>query len=386
MPELNASERFIYLDFNATTPVLASVVAAMNPYWSASYGNPSSSHLQGRQSHDAIEGARAEVAQLVGVAPQWVVFTGGATEANNLALRGAANGIDPARRHLIISAVEHPAVAEPAKALARDGWKISVAPVDSTGRLKLAQFEALLSEDVGMVSIMHANNETGTLQPIKEVSALTKPRGIVLHTDAAQSVGKVPVSLDDLGVNMLVIAGHKFYAPKGVGALVRDPALAFTPIVFGAGHEGGLRPGTENVPLIVGLGEAARLARLSLDGRASHLRAMRDRLYKHLLTDMPGLLLNCNPAHMLPNTLNVSLPACAARPVLASLAELLGASAGSACHSGDEAVSGVLGAMGFDAERAAGAIRFSAGLETTQEDVDRAASLIVDAWMRYRRS
>ncbi len=385
MPELNATEPFIYLDFNATTPVHPDVVAAMTPYWTSVYGNPSSSHRQGVQSHHAIDRARAELAQLLGVEPEWVVFTGGATEANNLALRGAANGIDPARRHLIISSVEHPAVAEPAKALARAGWKVSVAPVDAAGRLKLDEFKALLDDDVGMVSIMHANNETGTLQPIEEVSRMTRSRGIVFHTDAAQSVGKVPVNLNELGVNMLVVAGHKFYAPKGVGALVRDPALSFSPIVFGAGHERGLRPGTENVPLIVGLGEAARLARISLVERASHMRAMRDRLYQALAASMPGLLLNCDPAHMLPNTLNVSLPKCHARPVLASLADLVGASAGSACHSDDEAVSGVLGAMGLGAERAAGAIRFSVGIETTEVDVDRAAALVVGAWSRHRQ-
>jgi cysteine desulfurase len=384
-PESNADD-LIYLDYNATTPVSAEVVAAMLPYWGEVYGNPSSTHRQGRLAHAAIELARAQLARLVGVAPDWIIFTGGATEANNLALLGAARKIPLERRHIVISAVEHPAVAEPARELARQGWTLSVAPVDECGRVKMDEFERLLRPDTGLVSVMHANNETGTIQAIDEIARLTKPRGIVLHTDAAQSVGKVRVNLPELGADMLVVAGHKFYAPKGVGALVRDPSIGLAPIVFGAGHEHGLRPGTENLALIVALGEAARLADASGAQRTAYLLAMRDRLHAQLLAAIPGLLLNGHETHRLPNTLNVSLPGCEARTVLASLADAVAASAGSACHSDADAVSGVLGAMGIGAQRAAGAIRFSVGVETSAHDVDRAAAQVAEAWTRFRKS
>lgn len=279
----------IYLDYNATTPVAPSVVEAMQPYWSEIYGNPSSSHRPGRLAHAALEKAREQVASLVGVSPEWVIFTGGATEASNLALRGFVPRDE--RRHLIISAIEHPAVMEPVKAMERSGWSVSLAPVDEYGRVKLDEFERLLRTDTALVSIMHANNEVGTIQPIAEIARLAKPRGIVLHTDAAQSVGKVPVSIPDLDVDMLTLTGHKFYAPKGVGALIRHPALKLAPIDFGAGHESGLRPGTENVPLIVGLGEAARLAKEELAARTSRMQTMRDQLHQLLLERIPNLQL-----------------------------------------------------------------------------------------------
>lgn len=376
--------QLIYLDYNATTPVSEEVVAAMQPYWTTIYGNPSSSHRQGSLAHAAIEQARGQVARLVGVDPDWIVFTGGATEANNLALLGAAQMIPQSRHHLIISAVEHPAVAEPARQLERRGWTVSIAPVDETGRVKLAELEALLSDGTGLVSIMHANNETGTIQPIAAISRLTKAMGIVLHTDAAQSVGKVKVNMAELGADMLVIAGHKFYAPKGVGALVRDPSLAIAPIVYGAGHEGGLRPGTENLAFVVALGEAARLAVESLSHRSDYMRTMRNRLHQQLANLIPGLVLNGHDEHRLPNTLNVSLPSCLARHVLAQIAESVAASAGSACHSDADAVSGVLGAMGVSAERAAGAIRFSVGKETDANEIDRAAIAVAAAWESLR--
>ncbi len=371
------STDLIYLDHNASTPVANEVVEAMQPYWFEIYGNPSSSHLQGRLARHAVELAREQVASLLGVPPSWVIFTGGATEANNLALLGAARRQPPAdKRHLVVSATEHPAVMEPAKALQREGWTVSFTPVDEHGTVKLDAFERLLRPDTALVSVMHANNETGTIQAIAEIARLTRPRGILLHTDAAQSVGKIPVSLPSLGADMLTLTGHKFYGPKGVGALVRDPAIALAPLGFGAGHESGLRPGTENVPLIVGLGAAAQLAAQTLERRTRHLQAMRDRLHALLRDRIPGLLLNGHPVNRLPNTLNVSFPDRNAKALLARLADTVAASAGSACHSEGDAVSGVLGAMGVSAARAAGAVRLSVGMTTTERDIDRAAGCL----------
>jgi cysteine desulfurase len=372
------SETFVYLDYNATTPVASEVVHAMSPYWRGIYGNPSSGHLQGRLAHKAIEDARRHVADLVGVPPSWVILTGGATEANNIAIIGAARNLPTARRHIIISSVEHPAIAEPAKALAAQGFDISVAPVDDTGRLLLEAFERLIRPDTGLVSIMLANNETGTIQPIAEVSRLVRGRNIIVHTDAAQAVGKVRVDVNDLGVDMLTVAGHKFYAPKGVGALIRDPAIRLTSLDYGAGHETGLRPGTENLPLIVGLGEAARLAAMELPVRAKKMTTLRDQLEHGLRTMWPGLILNGHPTERLPNTLNVSLPGVDAREILSQVGNMLAASAGSACHSDSATVSGVLGAMGIQADRARSAIRFSVGYDQSLEDIAVACALLAD--------
>jgi cysteine desulfurase len=374
----------IYLDYNATTPVAKEVVDAMQPYWNEMYGNPSSSHRQGRLAREAVERARQQVADLLGVSPSWVIFTGCATEANNLALLGTARARPTDKRHLIISEIEHPAIAEPAKVLQREGWTVSFAPVDTHGVIRLDAFERLLRPDTALVSLMHANNEIGTIQPIADIARLTKPRGIVLHTDAAQSVGKMNVLLAELGVDMLTLAGHKFHAPKGVGALVRDPAIAIMPLDHGAGHESGLRPGTENVPLIVGLGAAAKLASETLEQRVRHLQTMRDRLHGLLQYWIPGLQLNGHPEHRLPNTLNVSFPDCDARAILAQLADTVAASAGSACHSDSKSVSGVLGAIGASAGRAAGAIRLSVGMGTTEEDIDQAAHHLTASWKGNR--
>lgn len=373
------TDDLIYLDYNATTPVLPEVVAAMTPYWSEMYGNPSSSHRPGRMAREALDKARAEVAALLGVTPDWVIFTGGATEANNLALLGAARSQPAGKRHLIVSSIEHSAVMEPAKALQREGWELSVAPVDQHGVVNLDAFKRLLRPDTALVSIMYANNEIGTIQPLPEIARLTKPRGIVLHTDAAQSIGKIPTLIDELGVDMLSLTGHKFYAPKGVGALVRNPALKLTPVDFGAGHESGLRPGTENVPLIAGLGVAARLAHETLEQRHRHMQAMRDRLQDFLREALPGLQVNGHPTQRLPNTLNVSFPHIDARAMLARLTDTVAASAGSACHSDGHGTSGVLGAIGASLERAAGAVRLSIGIETTERDIDQAAQRLIAA-------
>ena len=266
----------IYLDYNATTPVDPRVADAIDPYLHQHFGNPSSTHVYGLNAHAAVERAREQVATLIGAQVDEIVFTGCATEANNLAIRGAARALRDKGRHLITSSVEHPAVEQPFQRLSDDGWEVTVIPVDIYGRVDPASLSAALREDTILVSIMHANNEVGTIQPVEEIAAITGPRGILLHTDAAQSAGKIPVSVDELGVDLLTLAGHKFYAPKGVGVLYVRRGTPLQPVLVGAGHEAGLRPGTENVPAIAGLGEAARIASEHAPGHTQQLRQLRD--------------------------------------------------------------------------------------------------------------
>jgi cysteine desulfurase len=369
----------IYLDYNATTPVAPEVADAMLPYLREHFGNPSSSHVYGQRARDAVAQARAQVAALIGAALGEVVFTSCATEANNLAISGVARALRGRGRHLITSAVEHPAVARPMAHLADEGWDVSVLEIDGHGRVSPSDLAAALRDDTVLVSIMHANNEVGTLQPIAALAALSHRRGALFHTDAAQSVGKLPVDVAALGVDLLTIAGHKFYAPKGVGALYVRAGTPIAPIQFGAGHEGGLRPGTENVPHIVGLGAAAGLAQQRLAEITQRLRQQRDLLHRRLVDAIPGLALNGHPDECLPNTLNVSFPGVSGRELLARTAAIA-ASVGSACHEEGDAVSGVLGAMGVGADRARGAVRLSLGEPTTDAEITTAAEALIATW------
>jgi cysteine desulfurase len=370
----------VYLDYNATTPVDPRVADAIEPYLRQHFGNPSSTHVYGRNAHQAVEQAREQVAILIGARADEIVFTGCATEANNLAIRGAARALRDKGRHVITSAVEHPAVEQPCRRLGEDGWEISVIPVDKYGQVDPAQLSDAVRDDTILVSIMHANNEVGTIQPIEEIAAITRPRGILLHTDAAQSVAKIPVSVDDLGVDLLTLAGHKFYATKGVGALYVRRGTPLQPVLVGAGHEAGLRPGTENVPAIAGLGEAARLAHERNSRHAQQLCLLRDQLHTLLTEAIPGILLNGHPEQRLPNTLNLSFPGIDGRDLLAQAASEVAASVGSACHEDDETVSGVLGAMGVNTDRARGAIRLSLGTPSTGAEIERAARALIAAW------
>lgn len=372
----------IYLDHNATTPIAPEVLEAMLPWLREHHGNPSSSHAYGRRAAQAVATARAQVAQLIGAQPDEVVFTGCATEANNLALLGVAREVGPSRRHLVISAVEHPAVTAPTMFLRDQGWQVTVVPVDEFGRISVEALERALTAEPALVSVMHANNEVGTLQEIREIARLTRPRGIVLHSDAAQSAGKLPLNVHDLGVDLLTLAGHKFNAPKGVGALYVRAGTPVRSITHGADQEHGLRPGTENVALIVALGAAAALAHASLPGITTQLQSLRDRLHAKLQARVPGLRLNGHPDQRLPNTLHVSFPGVSGRSLLAEASDAVAASVGSACHSEQDAVSGVLAAMGFDAERARGAVRLSVGRTTQVADIDRAAEALTAAWER----
>ena len=369
-----------YLDYNATTPIDPEVADAIEPCLRQHFGNPSSNHVYGRRAHQVVELAREQVARLIAAQADEIVFTGCATEANNLAIRGTARALRDKGRHLVTSAIEHPSVAQPFQRLRDDGWEVSVIAVDSYGQVDPGNLSAALRDDTVLVSIMHANNEVGTIQPIEEIAAITRPRGILLHTDAAQSAAKIPVSVDALGVDLLTLAGHKFYASKGVGALYVRQGVPLQPVLVGAGHEAGRRPGTENVPAIAGLGEAARIACEQLSAHSQQLRRLRDRLHTRLDEAIPGLLLNGHPEQRLPNTLNLSFPGADGRDLLAHAAADVAASVGSACHEEGDAVSGVLGAMGIAAEQARGAVRLSLGTPSNEAEIERAAKALIAAW------
>ena len=370
----------IYLDYNATTPVDSVVIDAIESCLRLNFGNPSSNHVYGHHAHQAVERARQQVALLIGAQADEIVFTGCATEANNLAICGLSRALRDKGRHLITSAVEHPSVAQPFQRLHDDGWEVTVIPVDHHGQVNPASISDALRDDTVLVSIMHANNEVGTIQPIEEIAAITRSRNILLHIDAAQSAGKIPVSVDKLGIDLLTLAGHKFYGPKGVGALYVRNGTLLQPALVGAGHERGLRPGTENVPAITGIGEAARLAAERKPEETQRLYRMRDELHARLAEAIPELQLNGHPEQRLPNTLNLSFPGINGRDLLALASDQVAASVGSACHEDGEAVSGVLGAMGIIAEQARRAVRLSLGTPTTDEEIGRVAKALVSAW------
>ena len=316
------------------------------------------------------------MAALLGCAPAAVVFTSGATEANNTVLKGVA--YRRGRGRIITAATEHPAVLAPCRALASRGFGVTILPVDGAGLVDPDEVRRALTPDTILtilISVMHANNETGALAPIREIGAVAREAGVPFHTDAAQSVGKIACNVDELMVDFLTVAGHKCYAPKGVGALyVRDGA-AFTPLLHGASQEGGRRAGTENVPYLVALGAACRLAREGFPETATHLQELRDLLHERLQAGVPGLVLNGPPGARLPNTLNIAFPGLSGGELMAGLPELA-ASLGSACHAGQETVSPVLAAMGVPPQVARGAVRFSVGLPTTRTQVEEAAILI----------
>jgi cysteine desulfurase len=351
----------------------------MRPFLGGYFANPSSPHGPGRAVRAAIEEARARVAAAIGAHDDEIVFTSGGTEANNLAIRGAALGNRERGRLLVTSAVEHPAVGEVCDGLGPEGFRTIRVPVDRTGLVDPGEVRRAAAGGALLVTVMHANNEVGTLMPIREIAEAARAAGAIVHSDAAQSIGKVPVSVDDLGVDLLSIAGHKLYGPKGVGALYVRRGVRLTRILDGAGHEGGRRPGTENVLGIVGLGKAMELAARDLAERAEHSRVLRDRLHEGLAARIPGLLRHGHPERTLPNTLSVSFPGVTG-PALLAAAGGLAASAGAACHSGTVHVSATLAAMGVPAERAVGTVRLSTGMLLTEEEVERAIGILVKAY------
>lgn len=368
----------IYLDHNATTPLLPEVVEVMLPFLREHFGNPSSGHIYGRRARDAVEVARAQVASLIGASPAEIVFTSGGTESNNLAIRGAA-GAHRGQKHIVTSVIEHPATTEPCRLLEDNGWEVTWLGVDENGRVRDAEARSAVTHRTMLVTLMHANNETGTLQPVSEIAATVREKAALLHTDAAQTVGKVPVKVDELGVDLLSIAGHKLYAPKGVGALYVRRETKLEPVLRGAGHEHGLRPGTENVASIAGFGAACEIANRDLENDSARVRAHRDELWSLLQARVPRIALNGHETLRLPNTLNVRFPGVRGSAILEHAHGIV-ASTGSACHEGGESASLVLRAMGLPDEMSLGSIRLSLGRRTTSEDVQRAADLLGQVW------
>jgi cysteine desulfurase len=370
----------IYLDYNATTFVEPRVREVMLPWLTERWGNPSSSHVHGRAAAEAVVCAREEVATLIGGRPEEIVFTSGGTEADNLAILGTK----AARRRIVTTAVEHPAVEAPTDRLEQAGWARAVLPVDGRGLVDLARAREILREPTGILSVILAQNETGVLQPVAELARMAREATpeVVVHSDGAQAVGKIPVDVRALGIDLLTIVGHKLYAPCGIGALWVRTGTPLEPRTFGGGQERGLRPGTEPVALIVGLGAACRLAGDDLTTEATRQRNLRELLWRRLHETIPNLVRTGEGVPTLPNTLHVRLPGCAAAAVLEAAPEV-SASTGSACHA-DDAPSGVLGAMGLGAAEAAGALRLSLGRSTSETDIERAAAAIARAFAAAR--
>lgn len=373
----------IYLDFNATTPILPEVLEAMLPYLRDGFGNPSSDHARGIQARKAVEVARGQVATLIGAAPDEVVFTSCATESSNLAIRGvAATRSTPGR--IVTSTIEHPATNGPCAELEDLGWSVSRVRPGAGGIVDAADVDQALGPEVALVTVMHANNEIGTIQPVGEIARRARRVGAVVHTDAAQSLGKIPVLVDDLGVDLLTLAGHKVYAPKGVGALYVRRGTSIRPVLRGASQERGLRPGTENVASIVGFGCACELAGARLASEGVRLRGLRDELWQRLRAAISGLALNGDPEHRLPNTLSVRFPRVSGARVLEEAREVA-ASTGAACHAGALHPSEAVLQLGIDATSALGTVRLSLGVTTSHDDVIRAAGALASAWLGLTR-
>jgi len=363
----------VYFDYNATTPLTPEVIEAVARASRDTFGNASSVHHFGQQAKAALDDARSELATLIHGDPSEIVFTSGGTEADNMAIRGAAEAIEPTgRRHLIASAIEHEAVLNTLKALARRGWRTTLLPVDDSGIVSPDRLREALADDTALVSIMHANNEIGTIQPIAEIAQLAHARGALLHTDAVQSVGKIPVDVRALGADLLSLSAHKFNGPKGAGALWIKRGTRLLPIVTGGKHERNRRAGTENVPAIAGLGVAARLAGAKLGAEAARVAALRDRLEDGILRGVPGTTVNGARGSRVPNTSNISFDRVEAESLLIALdLEGIAVSTGSACSSGTLEPSHVLRAMGLSTHRTQNSLRFSLGLFSTDAEVAR---------------
>ncbi len=372
----------IYLDYNGTTPHDPGVLAAMRPFLETEFGNPSSSHWYGIAPKQAVAKARGQVADLLGCRPAEIVFTSGGTESNNHAIAGVARALKDRGRHIVTTTVEHPAVLEVCRDLVDQGFDLTVVPVDRFGRVDAARVAAAFRPETVLVSVMHANNEVGTVQPVAEIAALAHQRGIFVHTDAAQSIGKIPVRVDDLGVDLLSVAGHKVYAPKGIGALYIRSGTPIARFCHGAGQEGGRRAGTENVAWIVALGEACAVAGRLLPEAAEQMRRLRDRLWETLSARLRGVQANGHPVERLPNTLSVSFKGLEANRILEEIGLEVAASAGAACHADTVEISHVLKAMDLEPAWAKGTLRFSTGRPTRPEEIDRAAEVVCAAVQR----
>ncbi|GHO82874.1 cysteine desulfurase family protein [Dictyobacter formicarum] len=370
----------IYLDYNATTPVDPGVVDAMLPYLSTYFGNPSSTHAYAQTTRMAMTTAREQVAQLLGCIAEEIIFTSCGSESNALAIRGAALANRFHGNHIITQVTEHPAVINVCKSLTRlHGFRITYLPVDKFGRIDPAELEAAIDEHTTLISIMYANNETGTIQPIAELADIARRHRVLLHTDASQAIGKVPIDVQHLGVDFLTLTGHKFYAPKGIGALYVRRGLQLEPLLYGGGQESGVRAGTENVAFMVALGAAATQAREKLTSSKARLQQQRDRLQQKLEQRLPHAIhLNGHPSDRLPNTLNISIDGVLGEEVLEATPGIA-SSTGSACHEGKAEPSAVLTAMGLSRERALSALRLTVGRWTTEKDIDVAAERLAQS-------
>ena len=370
----------IYLDYNATTPIDPAVAEAMQPYILYHYGNPSSTHTYGRTTKEAVESARARVAALLGCTASEVVFTSGGSESNNTVLKGVAYTYRPRGHHIITSAVEHPATINPCRFLEQQGLRVTYLPVDRTGTVDPDDVRKAITPQTLLISIMHANNEVGTLQPIVEISHIARAHGVLMHTDAAQSVGKIPTLVDELGVDFLSIAGHKLYAPKGIGALYMRTGCMLEPLIHGAGHEVGRRAGTENVIFAVGLGKACEVAQADLPRYQREVRQLRDHFWQEVEKRFGDrVVLNGHPEQRLPNTLHVNFRGVIGAELLEKM-PALAASTGSACHAGEISLSSVLEAMHIPPELGMGAVRFSLGRYTTQQEIEQAVALLAQVF------
>jgi cysteine desulfurase len=379
----NKYKNLIYLDHNATTPVNPEAVSAMMPYLKDEFGNPSSDYLLGVRAKEDVARARQAVASLIGCQKDEVIFTSGGSESNNMVLKGLVDFKNAEKCHIITCAVEHPAILNPALFLMELGVRVTILPVDRFGQVDPEAVKQAISPDTTLVSIMLANNETGTLQPIKEISKIAKEYGVSVHTDAAQAVGKLEVNVNELGVDFLTVAGHKLYGPKGIGALFIRDGQNIEPLIHGAGQEAGKRAGTENTILAVGLGEACRVAGQRLRDDIKDMKRSRDRLQELLFEGLEGLVLNGHPDKRLPNTLNISVPGLEGHRILDGIPEIM-ASTGAACHDRTVSLSHVLSAMAVPAEIGMGALRLTVGRTNTIEQIEEAAQLIINQVKRMK--
>jgi cysteine desulfurase len=369
----------IYLDYNGTTPHDPEVIAAMRPFLEEEFGNPSSGHPYAVKPRQALHTARQQVAELLHCFPEEIIFTSGGTEANNWAIIGTARALQDRGRHIITSRFEHPAVLNVCSFLEKEGCEVTYLPVGPQGLVDVADVRNALRPDTILITIMHANNEVGTIQPIAEIAALARSRGVRVHTDAAQSLGKIPVDVEELGINLLSVAGHKLYAPKGVGAIYIRHGTGLANFMHGAGQEMGRRAGTENMLEIVGLGKACEVAGRDLARNREHMREMRDRLHAAITAGVKDVRLNGHPEKRLPNTLSLSFQGIEANRILEAIGQEVAASAGAACHAHSIKISHVLKAMEVPMDWAKGTLRLTTGRMTTAQEVDRAAAVIVAA-------
>ncbi len=373
----------IYLDYNATTPIDKEIAREMEPYLYKHFGNPSSTYQYGIRTKNAIEKAREQIASLLGCESSEIVFTSGGTESNNYAIKGIAFKNKDKGNHIITTQIEHPAVIEVCRYLEQHGFKVSYLPVDEFGLVSVSDVKKAITPKTILITIMHANNEVGTIQPIRHISKIAKENGVIMHTDAAQSAGKIPTDINYLGVNLLSMAGHKLYAPKGIGVLYIHQGIILEKLLHGAGQEYGRRAGTENVLEIVGLGKACEIAKRDLEKNIYHTKKLRDNLYNGLSKKIKDIKLNGHLEKRLPNTLSLSFLGLDTDKFLSEINRYIAISAGAACHSGEVEVSYVLKAMNISTRWAKGTLRFSLGKMTTAGEIDRAVEIISNNILRF---